>query len=325
MADLLPMVIEKKEVKAIIVCPATWDGMACSTILTREWENVEYQLFCKEENIASVFDYPAIIETPEKREIVIAGLPISDSQVKPILKAFTKSNIEKITWFSHHFWNRYTVDLLSKNNFHFYINTTFSTSALLLTSILKITDKISKMITTAISKGVLEDDPATPWLYLFLAIQEDLYEIRHALKSLYLGKPGVPDPDLVKKGHGIFRQLTNSIDSNRLFIEDFQEYKGVVLGLPISLRPHYNLLALLVAKKLQCQLILLFFDSSDQVLIIRGIKRAPPVDFFSLSDSISIKTNVPVRHYNKDILLVGPPENKNMVELIDKIKAAISN
>lgn len=317
MSDL--MVVPQKEIKSptLVLCPATWDGLASSVILTRHLDGVDYQLYCDEDNVASVIDYPVLTKSPKRRSLVVAGLPLPENQIQKVISVFSSDGIDQVTWYCHHFMSDVAAKTLSDTGVKVVIGNEFGTTSELLLAALKINDELSKKITTSILTGPESGSEYVPWLYLMLALYMEHYSVRHALKPLIEGRTAEFDKKLFKSGKEFYSQLKEATDSSVHFKTDWQGRQAAVVGLPLSFKPYFRIAASLIAQRLCCQYLLMFFDSGNQVLLVRGVGSGEYVDFLELTKNIEGKIGTQVRVYDKNILIMGPQED--IQTLVEKV------
>ena len=302
------ILIERKDVVSgrLIICAASWDGMACSTILTRVSENVEYQIFCSEDSVTTVFDYPVIKESKKSRELILAGFPVPDSQLSSILDSIRNSKIDKIVWYDTHYWNLSTESQFEKIGIQLHVDTSFSYCSEFLLSHLQIKDQLSRALVSTVMRGPTKDDELTEWLFALLGVQDDLYDIRHALAPLYQGKKTEWDPETVGQGRVIYDQFMEYSTQSSFHKEKIGKRSAAVVGLPVSYQPYFRLIGSMISENLLIDFVLIFVDGVNQVLFMRGIESDTPVDFLHLSGELNSKLGTPVRIYDRNVLLIGP-------------------
>ena len=316
------MAPEPKKRKNLVICPATWDGMACATILTRNISDVDNHLFCKEDNVAAVFEFPAVKEYKERRNLLVAGLPLPDTQLPVVVDSLRTSSIIETSWYSHHFWSGAVVPALTQRSVHLFVDNQYSLTSRMLIDLLKIEDSVSRAVTFAAETGISDDELMNAWLYVLLAVQESPYDIRHSLAPLFDGNLQAYDPEQVRDGKQVYKAFFETAASTSLFRSQVGNHQAVVVGLPPSFQATYPLFCSMIAEKYQCQIVILFFDSGNQVLIRRGITEEKPIDFVQLAALLEV--HLPpslVRVYDQNMLLIGPVDAldrtiENLVDLL---------
>jgi hypothetical protein len=319
----LPVVIqESPDHSRLILCPATLDGMACATILTRALSNVEYQLFCPEDQVYTLFDYPAVKEAPKTRELIFAGFPLPDLQLERVEAALHKTRSPRILWYSHHFWSGRAAETLSQLGVELIVDTRAGTTAEVLLERMEITDDLSRAAAAmAITGHNTQPGNLADWPYVLLALQDEHYELRHAFAPLFGGRADQADPELVEAGREVYQDMKDHIDSSAQYRIEVGDQKIAVIGLPMTFRNYYKLIAQLVEEKLGCQMVILFFDALQQILLMgsRLYQNAP--DFWELMERLEKRLDYPVRIFDKNILLIGPAED--LKTMVDRLIAAL--
>lgn len=301
------LIEQKDEISGqLIVCASSWDGMACSTILTRASQNVEYQIFRSEDSVATVFDYPVIKEGNKNRELILAGFPVPDTHLLPIINSITNTDIRKIVWYDNHFWNEKTESTFENMGVELHVDTSFSYCSGYLLSHFQIDDDLSKSIVSTVMRGPTENDELSEWLFVLLGVKDDAYDIRHALAPLYQGRKTDWDPEIAKQGHGIYEQFKEYAMQSAFHKEIIGKRSAVVIGLPVSYQPYFRLISSLISERMLCDFVLLFVDGVDQIILLRGIESNAVTDFLELSGELNANLSTFVRIYDRDVLLIGP-------------------
>jgi hypothetical protein len=317
--------IQPSEPKAnsLLVCPSNWDGMVCSVILMRHLKNVEYPLYSPMEDITAVLDFPAIQEGNVDRDLVIAGFPMPDALVEKTAGLIHKSSIAGVRWYSHHFWHKDIARALLARNVELINDPGKISCSDLLISQLGITDQLSVKLAKALQMGIDPGNDLKDWFYLMLGASEDLYQIRHALAPLFEGNVESPDPGLVNIGREIYQSFENTIETSTYFEDTAGADRLIVIGLPLSLRPHYRLICSMIANRKNGQIVLMFMDSLDQILLIRGTPGHGSLDFLKTSELLEGMIQFPVRLYDTGMMLIGPVNDvqKDVESIIRALKS----
>lgn len=313
MPNLVPVVAKPTK---LIVCPATVDGMVCAVILSRAFKSVDYQLFYDEDQIAKVLEYPAIKEAPRSRDLIIAGFPLPDEQVSSVVETLRLAPSDNITWYSHHFWSTKASHALAALKVNLHVDSQKYSTAELLLSAFYDSDDFSLSLAAAMFKGPENAGEFSEALYMLHGLSGDLYDIRHALKPLIDGRISDVDPQLCNIGKEHYLNLKSDIEAAAYYRIPIGDRKLVVSGFPGTYRKDYHLLSSLLASLQMCDLVVMFFDGVNQVLIRQGIMGLSEIDFIELAQHLEKHFGDRVRLYDRNMLLLGP---------VDDIRGEIEN
>ena len=260
--------------QALVVCPATGDGMACAIILNRHLENVFNTIFLPENAVADIFDYPVVKEKKSNLKIHIAGFSFQSQVMEK------REYPDRLSWYSHHFWSGNSLDFAKTKRWEIVVSQAYSKTSFLLLDHLKIEDRFTqKCVDLFVDAKTREESALDDWYYASLALRNDLYGIRLFLDPLFKSRsasiPVAKDRHPVEEGKDFYGSLKKMIENGRqhVFETNDEDTRVCVLPIPGSLSSYYRLVAGMGFDGLGAALAVVIVDGANQVLVMRDERK----------------------------------------------------
>jgi len=293
-----------------LLAVATLDGIAGAAIWARRLSPLKSFLFAAEGKTGDLFQIPALTNLPDLRQLYCLGLSLTDDDLPAVLNVLEKRRFSEAIWLDHHVMNPQHVAELSAHGVQVINKYTFDRSCDLLAASLEDADDLSDNLCRFLGESFENaDEPWLSWLYVFLAVRDDLFTIRHAIQPLIENRLEAYDPALRQAGEKEWENITHLAKGN---FHDVQvgERRFAVLGLASSQRNNYRLIADHVMLQRDVDLGLVFFDDLNR-LVLRRPPTRDGIDLWALAEKLEAHT-INVFLYDRNTVFLEPPQDDKL-------------
>ncbi len=288
---------------AALVASATLDGIAGAVIWAHRLGPLKTILFAGEGQAKSTLTAPALATSGIARFYAL-GLALVADDTPLALAIVRRPALREVVWLDHHHLNGALVEMLQGHNGARVVhNPAYRFSSQLLVDTLNDAPSWSRELAAALDRDIESvDEPWRSWLYVFLAVREEPYSIRHAITPLIDERFEAFDPALVAAGRQQWEELL-SLASSPMHEVALDGLRLVIAGLPPSSQSAYRLLVDAIGKTKDARVVIAFFDTLPRLIVALTGRGASSIDLLHLGERV-MAAGLSAFHYDRRTMFV---------------------